>query len=438
MKHLICIIAALASLVTFTACGDDDKETTPSTTIALNKDVVTLTVGDYDFVAALVSPDPTVKVIWSTADSDIATIDNGKITAVGIGNTQVMAMANGATATCWVVVIEAAKEESNISITLDETEIALEVDKAYQLEAKLTPKDETATIVWTTDNESVASVSNGKVTALAEGEALITAKTGSKNATCRVHVNAKPQHGDYRLVWSDEFDGTSLNTDNWNVETGGGGWGNQELQYYTNREENLRVADGNLIIDVRKEQYENRNYTSARITTKNKRDFTYGKVEARIKLPKGGGTWPAFWMLGYGSWPYCGEIDIMEHVGNRPDMTSFALHTSVANGSKGNNWHSQPTTTGIEDDFHIFGVEWVCNEQYGRDVIYFTVDGERMASKMQPNNVFDKSQWPFYNPFYIILNVAMGGTMGGKIDDTIFESGEPVQMLVDWVRVYQY
>lgn len=440
MKYLKTILALLATAITTMACNNDDEKTIAvSTSVKLNKDLVSISVGEYDFVIAIASPDANKKVVWTSDNVAIATVDNGKITGVAEGKTKVTALCDNAEASCWVVV--SAKEESDnnaYSVSLNETEIALEIDKAFLLEASIIPNDKNVEIKWSSDNESIASVSNGKVTALSEGEATISASVGSNTASCKVLVNAKPQQKEYRLVWSDEFDGNTLNTENWNIEKGGGGWGNQELQYYTDRQENLTVADGKLIITVRKEEYENRNYTSARITTKNKRDFTYGKIEARIKLPKGGGTWPAFWMLGYGSWPYCGEIDIMEHVGNNPDMTSFALHTNAANGSKGNNWHSQPTTVGIEDDFHIFGVEWVCNEQLGRDIIYFSIDGERMASKMQPTNVLDKAQWPFYNPFYIILNVAMGGTMGGKINDAIFEQETPVQMLVDWVRVYQY
>lgn len=441
MRHLLFIVVLLASSFGFSACNDsdDDKATPEKATITLNKEVITLEVGDYDFVVAIVSPDPSAKVIWSTSDSDIATIENGKVTAVAKGKTQVTAHTAGAEASCWIVVTEQEDNiPANTKVTLNETEVALEVDKAIILETTVTPTIENAVISWSSDKEDVATVSEGKVTAISEGEATITASLGSAKATCKVFVSAKPAKGEYKLVWSDDFEGTSLNADNWNIEIGGGGWGNQELQYYTSREENLKVADGNLIITVKKEAYENRNYTSARITTKNKRDFTYGKMEARIKLPKGGGTWPAFWMLGYGSWPYCGEIDIMEHVGNNPNMTSFALHTSTANGSKGNNWHSQPTTEGIENDFHIFGVEWICNDQFGRDIIYFTIDGERLASKMQPNNIVDKRNWPFFSPYYIILNVAMGGTMGGKINDAIFDQAEPVQMLVDWVRVYQY
>lgn len=293
------------------------------------------------------------------------------------------------------------------------------------------------------DNEKVAIVtSDGLVKGIACGVTEITVSNGTEQQSIAVKVTPQKYDG-YTLVWNDEFNGSSLDQSSWNIETGGGGWGNQEKQYYTDRTENLSVSNGNLIITVRKEEYSGSSYTSGRVTTKNKHDFTYGRIEARIKLPKGGGTWPAFWMLGYGSWPRCGEIDIMEHMGNQPNIVSFALHTTSVNGTAGNNWSSTPQIANVENDYHIFGVEWTDKYEIStgiyRQAIIFMVDGEALATKIQEEATENVKTWPFFNPFYIILNCAIGGTMGGSIDNNIFtnQESQPVQMLVDWVRVYQ-
>ena len=334
---------------------------------------------------------------------------------------------------------ETAKE-TKASIELEEDVIVLNEGQTAQIEATVTGG---GSLEFETGNRKIAIVTDdGLVRAVACGTTEITVTSGNLEETVTVKVNPVKYDG-YTLVWHDEFNGKTLDESTWNIETGGNGWGNQEKQYYTDREDNIKVKDGNLIITVRKESYEGNNYTSGRITTKDKQDFTFGRIEARIDLPEGGGTWPAFWMLGYGSWPRCGEIDIMEHVGNRPNMVSFALHTTNTNGNKGNQWTNQPTVSGIEDGYHIFGIDWT--EKYEvstgiyRQAINFMVDGEVLATQIQGSATEDMSSWPFYKPFYIILNCAMGGLMGGQINDNIFnnQDEEPVQMLVDWVRVYQ-
>lgn len=320
-----------------------------------------------------------------------------------------------------------ASPVANVTVTIDGP-VTLAMDEGDTRQLSATVSDGSS-VVWTSSDPQVAVVSDdGLVTAIGYGKAQVKASAGSASSSRTVLVRG------YTLVWSDEFDGQTLDDTKWNIETGAGGWGNNEKQCYTGRSENLRVSDGNLEIQARKESYSSASYTSARITTKNKASFTFGKMEARIKLPSGGGTWPAFWMLGYGSWPYCGEIDIMEHVGNNPLMTSFALHTQQANGMKGNNWNSQKTNMAIEGEWHTFGVVWEDNYQNtGMDAIVFTIDGVEYAKKRQQAD--DKSEWPFNDNFFIILNMAIGGNMGGTINDDIFESD--VVMYVDYVRVYQ-
>lgn len=231
----------------------------------------------------------------------------------------------------------------------------------------------------------------------------------------------------WNLVWSDEFNGTSLNGSNWTAETGtgSGGWGNNELQYYTNRSQNLQVTGGNLVITARKEAYGGMNYTSARIKTQGLKTFTYGKVEARIKLPSGQGLWPAFWMLGANmpsvGWPKSGEIDIMERVNFNPYVNG-TVHWD-ANG------HAEfGRVSGNLDfsQFHVYSIEWDFN------YIRWFVDGVQFNEFYIGNNTGNTEE--FHRPFFLLLNLAVGGNWpGGPNNATPF----PSQMLVDYVRVYQ-
>lgn len=235
------------------------------------------------------------------------------------------------------------------------------------------------------------------------------------------------------LIWEDNFDDSgTINLDKWTYETGNGcpnlcGWGNGESQYYTARSENVRVEDGLLKLQARRENYRNSSFTSARIKTQGLFQFTYGKVEVRAKLPSGGGVWPAIWMLGSNitsvGWPRCGEIDIMEFAGNRPGSVSAAIHNA---SSYGNTQYSQSQSVNSpSDEFHIYEIQW------DADKIQFFIDGERFyvysPYPKTPEN------WPFDADHFIILNVAMGGSYGGSISSD-FESSA---MEIDYVRVYQ-
>ncbi len=226
-------------------------------------------------------------------------------------------------------------------------------------------------------------------------------------------------------IWSDEFDGDALNTDNWNYEIGNGdnGWGNNEAQYYTDAEDNVKVEDGNLVITAKREAESGFNFTSARITTKDKFEFTYGRVEVRAKLPAGGGTWAAIWMLGAEwpeeAWPGVGEMDIMEFVGNDPGKTISALH--FPGNSGGDAIVDDTQVSDATSEFHIYEVEWTTEK------ITFLVDGI-------PHLEFDNDDsTPFQDDFYLLLNIAMGGTLGGNIADDFQESS----MEIDYVKVYQ-
>jgi beta-glucanase (GH16 family) len=249
-----------------------------------------------------------------------------------------------------------------------------------------------------------------------------------------------PPTSGYTLAWSDEFssaNGSAPDATKWTYDLGGGGWGNQELESYTARTQNVQIQNGNLVITALQENYTGsdgiaRNYTSARLKTQNLFTQAYGRFEARIKIPKGQGIWPAFWMLGndisQNGWPKCGEIDIMENIGREPGIVHGSLHgpSSVAHTSDSTSTVSLPPGKSYSDDFHTYAVEWEPG------TVRFYVDSDNYAT-------FTQAQWPgggqwvFDHPFYMIMNVAVGGVWPGSPDaSTQF----PQQMLVDYVRVY--
>lgn len=268
---------------------------------------------------------------------------------------------------------------------------------------------------------------------------LILLAVACNDDTTDTTIEPKPDNDSpiagYVKIWGDEFDGTELNTICWTAENTVGA--NQEQQYYSDRKENVRVEDGCLVIEAHKESLGGRDYTSGRINSSGKIQFKYGYLEARMMLPKGRGTWPAFWMLGTQSvWPACGEIDIMEHSGQRPTIVSHALHTLERNTSNGKYWSTEYTPEGgVEGVWHTYALLWEEDADASDDRITFMVDGIATAVQYQPHGVEDSSRWPFNSYFYIVLNLAMGGLMGGDIDDAAFNDG--VVMKVDYVRLYQ-
>ncbi len=231
------------------------------------------------------------------------------------------------------------------------------------------------------------------------------------------------------LVWSDEFNGPSLDLTNWKYEIGGGGWGNQELEYYTDRPQNSWIQNGNLVIQAQPENYNGYSYTSARIDTKGLRQFQYGYIEAKIKLAYGQGVWPTFWMMGVnGTWPQCGENDIVEYTGKIPDKVDEALHgpSTIAKSFEIGTFTSLGTTS-IENDYHTYGLWWQ------KDDIRWYIDGKQVLEET-PSTIPSGGEWVWNNPAYMILNVAVGGTWPGSPDSTTVW---PQQMWVDYVRVYQ-
>ncbi len=230
-----------------------------------------------------------------------------------------------------------------------------------------------------------------------------------------------------KLVWEENFSGKALNEKNWNFELGDGcpncGWGNNERQLYT--KENHQLTDGKLVITAKKD---GEKYSSTRITTQGKKEFQYGRIEARAKVPVGKGIWPAFWMLGSNiksvGWPKCGEIDILEYIGREPDMVYTTLHTQDTHGEHASSQKTKIDT--VEEGFHVYATEWDAEK------ITFYVD-DKLVYTYQPENKTE-GNWPFNQPFYIIINCAIGGNFGGPaVDDSIF----PQEFIIDYVKVFQ-
>jgi beta-glucanase (GH16 family) len=244
----------------------------------------------------------------------------------------------------------------------------------------------------------------------------------------------------WTLVWSDEFNGpdkSPIDTSKWVPLTGGNGWGNQELEYYTTRPENSFQQGGNLVIKVLQEKYTGadgvtRDYTSARMKTAGKFSQKYGRFEARIKIPQGQGIWPAFWMLGDDiskiGWPKCGEIDIMENIGKEPATVHGTIHGPGYSGDKGiGSPYNLPPDQHFADDFHLYAVEWEPK------AIRFYVD-DHLYGTRTPADLPKGTKWVYAHPFFMLLNVAVGGGWPGNPDaTTVF----PQTMLVDYVRVYK-
>jgi beta-glucanase (GH16 family) len=252
-------------------------------------------------------------------------------------------------------------------------------------------------------------------------------------SSCEIDEGQDLEERNYRLVWSDDFDGevgTAPSPEKWTYDIGRGedGWGNQELQYYTDQAQNVSLdGNGNLVITALNVGFGGAPFTSARIKTEGLFAQTYGRFEARIKTPFGPGIWPAFWLLGNNCeaepWPLCGEIDIMELRGQAPDIIAGSVHGPgyFAGGAISNNFKLDNDR--FDADFHVFAIEW------GEDYVDFFVD-DFLYQRVTPEDV--PGEWVYDGPFYIILNVAVGGNYVGFPTS---ETPYPQQMIIDWVRV---
>jgi len=239
---------------------------------------------------------------------------------------------------------------------------------------------------------------------------------------------SSPVRPDWHLVWHDEFD-TAIGPD-WTFDIGAGkaGWGNNERQFYTARPENARIENGALVIEARRERYSSSEYTSARLKTEGRAAFTYGRIEARIQVPRGEGLWPAFWALGDDlrtvGWPRCGEIDVMENIGREPGRVHATVHGPGYSDGQGVGGFFDLPSGAFADAFHLFAVEWDASG------LRFSVD-DTLYKSITPADV--PGTWVFGHPFFLLLNLAVGGRWPGDPNaDTAF----PARMKVDFVRVY--
>lgn len=407
----------------------------------VNKEIY---IGETFQLIATVTGTTDNSVIWTNSDNSVATFENGIVKALKVGKTIITATSNEnlkKSASCTVYVKENESKEIVVSINPISFE-SLGIDETQTLSATVTNYIINSGVTWSSSAASIISVEQtGIITGKSSGTAVITAtskENSSKSATISIKcVEAK---NGYKLVWADNFDGTSLNEDYWNYQIGDGtqygitGWGNSEAEYY--RKENVSVSEGNLIITAKKESYGGYQYTSARIRTNGKVAKTYGRVEARIKLPKGQGLWPAFWMLpddtSYGNWPNSGEIDIMEVRGRLLYESTSALHYATSNGN-----HTYQTGTyyfpdGVDiTQFNVYGIEWDKNEirWFVNDNVFFTMSMWSITGMDQSNTK------PFDVNFHILLNMAVAGHFDGyRYPD---DSDLPANMYVDYVKWYQ-
>jgi beta-glucanase (GH16 family) len=234
----------------------------------------------------------------------------------------------------------------------------------------------------------------------------------------------------WKLVWHDEFDGTELDRSKWEHEQGGL-WRNGELQFYTARPENVRVEGGHLVIEAREEDFFGNDFTSGRLRTAGKASFTYGRVEAKLRVPPGQGLWPAFWMLGdtfsTTGWPGCGEIDVVEIIGREPARVHGTVHGASYHGASGLSGAYTLPQGALADADHVYAVEWE-----PREIRWYLDDVQ--FHRVTPADLPVPAHWAFDRPFYLIVNLAVGGTWPGDPDET---TPFPAQLRVDHVRVYQ-
>ncbi len=284
------------------------------------------------------------------------------------------------------------------------------------------------------DDTSVAETTTSVVSASTTSTSAATSTTTTTTIVPPAPVPIDSTEG-WELVWSDEFDGAEIDLSNWTYDIGGWGWGNGEAQYYTDRPENASLQNGLLVIALRQEQIEDSYYTSARLKTQGLQEFQYGRIEARVKVPRGDGTWPAFWMLGANfdedsddpasAWPQAGEIDVMEHVGRKPQVTYGTIHgPGYAGAGSLGGWNTQDVD--IADEFHTYAIEW------DAEGIEWLFDGEPFY-EIGPGDIGNR-EWVYDQPFFLIVNLALGGTFGGNI---ALDLEYPLYLYVDHVRVYQ-
>lgn len=463
------IVAFLVSVFAFSlgGCGlfgSDDGDDPVPPAIYISQSEISLAVGNTVRLKATTTDDSAVS--WDSSNTNVATVSDGLVTGVSQGQAVIMASTDTVMEYCTVTVSPSQSQGGSGSgsqkpetLVLSLANLSLEIGNSVTLVA--TSSVDGAQIIWNSTNKTVATVNNGTVTAKAVGSTTITANTGTAVASCEITVTevlpSGAQKPGYNLVWYDEFNGSSLDRSKWNYQTGtrdiyhgfdtqNWDWGNEELQFYT--EDSVKVTNGSLVITATKQNTEGKEYKSGRILTRDLASWTYGYFEARMKTPTGDGMWPAFWMLPqpssyanvtnkYGGWPYNGEIDIMEAKGRLQNIVDTTLHygPSTDGGWNSEYQHIQTTISSNTDEWHTYAVEWTS------EYISWFIDGNRVM-RVTDDVWYSRSSAadgnaaaPFDQPFYILLNLAVGGRYdGGVAPDAGFTSAS---MYVDYVRVYE-
>lgn len=395
-----------------------------------------LTKGDQ--VDLNITGDQETSGTYATSKKQVASVaENGVVTAKKTGKTTISWTKGSKKYTCTVQVVKAPQ--------ISQKELVLKEGEQKKI-AILHQGNKKLSAVWSSSNQKIATVKGGKVKAVSEGTAKIKVKMKGYKKTWEKEIDvtvknhtASEIYDGYHLVWEESFDKDTLNMDDWNIETHEPGWVNNELQEYTESSENIYVKDGNLVIKpVEKTDADGKvSYTSGRINTQNKHNFKYGLFEARLKVPKGQGFLPAFWMMPanenlYGQWPRCGEIDIMEVLGNQTDTSYGTLHYGNPHSESQGKYTLEAGS--FAEEYHTFSAAW----EPGK--LSWYVDGNLIHTE---NDWYSAAEGqgeltypaPFDQPFYLILNLAVGGNWPGNPDEST--NIKDAAFLVDYVKVYQ-
>ena len=395
MKNIVTALLAIVSLV---GCGTKENPV-PPVVVQPTLSISSISPFEGDAPTAVV----TFKVNLSKATDQAVTVDYATSDGTAGAGSDYVAKSG-------TITIAAQNTEGAIEITIVGDTLK-EADESFNI---------------TLSNPKNATIATGSATATIRNDDTYVFIPSDGYTTPETYTG-------YASAWQDEFSGTTIDATSWtyDIGTGNGGWGNNELQYYTNRPDNAYLDNGRLVIQAKKESYLGSAYTSARLITKNKRDFTYGRIDIRAKLPVAKGLWPALWMLGkkidQTNWPACGEIDIMELVGKEPNKVYGTLHWAGTNGARqlfGTNY-TLPNGT-FADKFHVYSLLWEADkvEILVDDISYYKFDKSKVGG----------AAYPFNEAFFLLFNVAVGGDWPGSPDAT---TTFPQQMVVDYVRVFK-
>jgi len=398
MKYNFLLIAVLSIGLIFVSCNDEDTGNGGNTGISLPQ----ISITDFTKIEGDENNNFEFKVRLSQESNDIVSVDFRTEALAATENEDFISQNNSLSF--------AAREIEKIILI----EIVADTLKEADEDFKITLSNaQNGNIIKA---EGIGTIRNDDDFLETDGEGYITPLS----------------YAGMELVWQDEFDGNSINVNDWNHEQGNHGWGNNELQNYTNRSENSFISNGKLIIEAREEEFGGSNFTSARMTTQGKQEFALGRIDIRAKLPKGQGIWPALWSLGSSfstvGWPACGELDFMELLGHEPKKVHGTGHWGQQ-GQGFSQFHSGDFSltdgTDFTEEFHVFSVIWETNS------IKFLVDDNEYHNL---NTSHVNGNYPFNAPFFFIFNIAVGGNWPGNPDST---TEFPQRMYVDYIRVFQ-